>query len=228
MDIHHRIDQVAIQFFNGNNSMFAKSLKTSEANIRNYRTGKAAPKTDFIISLNNELGISFDWLLNAKGDMTPSREPLSNIETSNKIVLNDPPPNYKPPTGTILPLLSIDASAGPGAGDIVAMEYDNEHFVIPTFKGADYLTTVRGPSMFPTYSSGDIVACKRLQSDTFFQWNKVYVLDTEQGALIKRVAQGVNDEHLEIISDNSLYDPFQLHRSQIRAISIVIGVIRLE
>ena len=40
--------------------------------------------------------------------------------------------------------------------------------------------------MQPKYNSGDLVACRVVPLGTFFQWNKVYVLDTEQGALIKR------------------------------------------
>jgi phage repressor protein C with HTH and peptisase S24 domain len=82
--------------------------------------------------------------------------------------------------------------------------------------------------MYPKYSSGDIVACKSLSLDTFFQWNKVYVVDTEQGVLIKRVRKGVDDDHILMFSENEKYEPFPLHRSEIRALAIVIGVIRLE
>ena len=58
--------------------------------------------------------------------------------------------------------------------------------------------------------------------------NKVYVLDTEQGALIKRIDIGADDDHVMIVSDNEKYRPFPLHKSKINAISIVMGVIRLE
>ena len=97
------------------------------------------------------------------------------------------------------------------------------------FKGADFLIPVKGSSMYPKYSSGDIVACQRVSmSDLFFQWNKVYVIDTTQGALIKRIKPGSDKEHISIISDNPDYDPFELHLSAIHAVALVIGVIRLE
>jgi phage repressor protein C with HTH and peptisase S24 domain len=63
----------------------------------------------------------------------------------------------------------------------------------------------------------------------FFQWGKVYVLYTEQGLIIKRIMEGMNDEHVLVISENTEhYKEFQLHKSEIIDIAIVIGVIRLE
>ena len=127
-----------------------------------------------------------------------------------------------------IPLIPIDAVAGFGSGESSVFEYECERFVIPVFRDAEFLISVRGSSMQPKYNSGDIVACKRLPISTFFQWNKVYVLDTKQGALIKRIKQGSDNDHLLIISDNPTYPPFELHKSEIHALAIVIGVVRLE
>jgi phage repressor protein C with HTH and peptisase S24 domain len=82
--------------------------------------------------------------------------------------------------------------------------------------------------MHPKYSSGDIVACKGLPLDTFFQWNKVYVADTEQGVLIKRVMPGSDEDHITMVSENERYPSFEIHRSEVTSLAIVIGVIRLE
>ena len=83
--------------------------------------------------------------------------------------------------------------------------------------------------MIPTYLSGDIVACQRVpMSDIFFQWNKPYVLNTSQGALIKRIKPGSDDAHVLIVSDNKEYDPFELAREDIYGVALVIGLIRLE
>ena len=128
-----------------------------------------------------------------------------------------------------IPLIPLDAVAGFCNGDSTqVMEYECERLIIPTFRGAEFLIPVKGSSMYPKYSSGDIVACKKLPLDTFFQWNKVYVLDTEQGVLIKRVEQGGDNDHIILVSENDRYKPFEIHRNKIYALSIVIGVIRLE
>nr|DAF62154.1 MAG TPA: LexA-like protein [Myoviridae sp. ctt8G1] len=119
--------------------------------------------------------------------------------------------------------------AGALSGEQTVLEYECERYVVPAFKGADFLIPVKGSSMYPKYSSGDIVACRRVpMSSLFFQWNKEYVIDTDQGALIKRIKPGSDKEHVLIVSDNEKYDPFELPIASIYAVALVIGVIRLE
>jgi phage repressor protein C with HTH and peptisase S24 domain len=165
--------------------------------------------------------INAEWLLTGKGEIKKEKTYYIN-ESPN--ILNDSKQEYN---RTGIPLIPINAMAAFGNGDLSAFEYQCERFVVPTFKDAEFLIGVRGSSMYPKYSSGDIVACKKVPLDTFFQWNKVYVLDTEQGALIKRVKPGVDNEHILIVSDNKEYNPFELCICKIRSLAIVLGVIRL-
>lgn len=164
--------------------------------------------------------ISPVWLLTGKGPMT-----TSNIPQPSDVPLATP----SPMGDQGIPLLPVSAMAGALSGDVSVLEYECERYVVPAFQGADFLIPVKGSSMYPKYSSGDIVACKRVPtSDLFFQWNKVYVLDTDQGPLIKRIRRGSSDDTVLIVSDNTTYEPFELRRDQIRGIALVIGVIRLE
>jgi phage repressor protein C with HTH and peptisase S24 domain len=119
--------------------------------------------------------------------------------------------------------------AGFGSGEMQVLEYECQRYVVPMFDGADFLIIVKGSSMQPKYNSGDTVACKKIpRSDLFFQWNKVYVLDTIQGPLVKRIKRGSDAEHILIVSDNPAYEPFELSLNQIYGVAIVLGVIRLE
>jgi len=158
------------------------------------------------------------WLLTGKG------ERLLEIELDRVY------PNAHPkPDG--IPLIPLDAMAGFGNGSAQIMDYDTDRYVVPEFTelDVDFMIRVKGSSMFPKYNSGDLVACKKLSlSDVFFQWNKVYVLDTDQGAIVKRIKPGDDEEHITLKSENEDYDPFQIHRSRINAIALVVGVIRLE
>jgi len=191
------------------------------------------------IALKSELGgekiakiltvypqLSSDWLVIGKGDMLSS---YTEYKTQDRgtVGFEEPTRSYKSSSDSI-PLIPISAMAGAFTGEMQILEHECERFVIPTFKGADFLISVKGSSMNPKYNSGDIIACKRLPIDTFFQWHKVYVLDTDQGALVKRVKKGKTPDELIIESDNPNYEPFELHRSKIYHIALVIGVVRLE
>lgn len=212
-------------------SSFEKSINASNGSlasqIKNQKT-IGSDKLENILKIYPE--INPEWLLTGKGDMLKKSD--LKILTENdvsKINSNIPVAKSVENSTEGIPLIPIEAMAGYGAGEMQIMEFESERFVVPTFKGADFLIQVKGSSMYPKYNSGDIVACKKLQlNDLFFQWNKVYVLDTEQGALIKRIDIAPDDDHVMIVSDNEKYRPFPLHKSKINAISIVMGVIRLE
>jgi len=157
--------------------------------------------------------INIDYLF-GEGDMLRGDEKAVKLSESNM--------------GGI-PLIPVNAAAGFGKGEFQIMEYECDRYVVPMFKGAEFLIPVKGNSMMPKYNSGDVVACKNIPlQDIFFQWNKVYVLDTIQGALIKRIKQGSDDDHILIVSENPKYDPFELHKEKINGVALVIGVIRLE
>ena len=193
-----------------------------------------------------------EWLLTGNGEMikTKSKEnvPINlgdkigdklgdkpnvkkryAIESPEMPLVTEENAVYKSNTG--IPLIPIDAMAGFGTGAVQVMHYDTSKYIVPEFSelNVDFMIRVKGSSMVPKYNSGDLVACKKLViTDIFFQWNKVYVLDTEQGALIKRVKKGSRDNYILLISDNKNYDPFELHLSKIFAVALVVGVIRLE
>lgn len=168
--------------------------------------------------LLNYPAINPDWLLIGQGEMLKPKKRAIKLSRENPDYLKEG-----------IPLIPLDAMAGVGKGEISVMDLDCERYVVPAFNGADYLIPVKGSSMVPKYSSGDIVACKKIpMTDIFFQWNKVYVLDTAQGPIIKRVEKGKNENHLLLVSENEKYKPFELSLKQINAVAIVIGVIRLE
>ncbi len=182
---------------------------------RNADMGEGA----FLKIIDNCRDINPSWLLTGEGNMLRVESEEKNIPVAH--------PSDLPMEG--IPLIPISAMAGAFTGEQSVLEYECERFVVPTFKGAEFLISVKGSSMYPKYNSGDIVACKRLpMGDIFFQWNKVYVLDTDQGPLIKRVKPGSDKEHVLIVSDNERYEPFELPLDRIYHVALVIGVIRLE
>lgn len=132
-----------------------------------------------------------------------------------------------------IPLIPIDAVAGlPSIMTDSVTQTDCDHYCVPDFtdKGVEYLIRVSGSSMYPKYANGDILGCVRVKDILFFQWGKVYVLDTSQGALVKRVFECKDDPTLiTLISDNKEHYPaFNIPKNDIRSLSLVAGVIRME
>lgn len=182
------------------------------------------------------------WLLTGEGEMLKScpNKPTSSSSIAKKSPKEKEADNHqvqsispirKLPQGSKngIPLIPVSAMAGAFTSDISVMEYECERYVVPSFEGADFLIPVKGDSMQPTYLSGDLVACQKMSlTDIFFQWNKTYVLDTDQGPLIKRVCRGSDNEHIRLVSDNDHYPPFELPLSHLHAIALVRGIIRLE
>lgn len=169
--------------------------------------------------------INSEWLLTGNGDM------LKETVIHNRI--NEPSTEYNVVSDKTIPLIPIEAMAGYGSEDRQVMEYEGvSGYRIPELegKGVKYLIRVSGSSMYPKYSNGDLLACKPLKDKAFFQWGKPYVLDTEQGAIVKRLFHCPDDDNcLECRSDNTAhYPPFRIPKDSIRAIAIVVGVIRLE
>ena len=162
-------------------------------------------------------GLSANWLLTGKGSMIKGNDAAlpKAIHTTNST--------------DGIPLIPFSAMAGALTDERTALEYECERYVVPAFKGADFLMPIKGTSMQPTYNSGDIVACQRVpMTSIFFQWNKPYVLDTAQGPLVKRVKPGSDQNHITLVSDNPDYEPYEFTREQFHGIALVRGLVRIE
>lgn len=181
------------------------------------------------IIVENYPQYSTGWLLTGKGSMLKPdsnsiQTKLDPEDTRGETAISVPEGCHEG-----IPLVPLSAMAGAFSDETSVMEYECERYVIPAFKGADFLIQIKGDSMQPTYYSGDLVACQRMPlNDIFFQWNKAYVLDTVQGPLIKRIMPGSDADHVLIVSDNSNYPPFELHKAQFNGVALVRGLVRLE
>lgn len=187
---------------------FAKRLGVSSRTVQNWEFGKKIPdsKREILAKIAGQ---------------SPSR--LKSVQyyggASDSVVS--------------LPLIPLDAVAGlPGDDNDGVFLNDCERYTIPEFsaKGAQYLIRVSGTSMLPKYNNGDILACRKIDEMTFFQWGKVYVMDTRQGALVKKVfPDNNNPDNILCVSENKEdFPPFTLPKAEIRSISIVVGVIGVE
>ena len=197
-----------------NDNQVTVQCSLSQGLLNQCRTGKSdlGPKTiDKILNIYQDL--SRVWLLTGEGPMLVGEHGTDAYGLEGGI-----------------PLLPVDAMAGALSGGYEAiMSYDCERFIVPAFKGADFLIRVQGDSMEPKYLPGDIVACKKvLLERLWFQWGKTYLIDTSQGALIKRIEPSCTEGCVSINSENQKYKPFDLPVEEINGVALVIGTIRVE
>lgn len=222
MDIKERIKQFAdskgIPIYK-----FESTAGLSNGYVNGIRKGIGSEKLSDILRAFPEL--NRNWLLFGEGEMLRTGAPAEASVSEDT-----PPPQLIPaPPGKGLPLILLPAMAGflKGAADIDPNEI--EWYFVPAFRDCQFLIRVKGESMSPRYLSGDIVACREVQdTGTFFQWGKTYVLDTDQGVVIKRVRPSEKENHILCVSDNPEYDPFDVPIAGIYHLAIVRGLIREE
>lgn len=105
--------------------------------------------------------------------------------------------------------------------------YECERMTSP-IKGAEYAIKVCGDSMTPEYPSGCQVLIKKVNEKAFIEWGKVYVLDTENGAVVKRIRKTDREDVVECVSINSDYQPFTIETKYIRGWYRVLMVLSLK
>ena len=210
----------------GNKAQFAKLLGVSAQTISAWI---ARNTFDSELIYTKCRYVNASWLLTGEGTMLQGAEnkvaPTANrtIEIAHQV-----------PEGSNegIPLIPLDAIAGfPADGGSGVSMGNWERYVIPEFadKGANFLIRVSGDSMVPLYYSGDLLACHKITDIRFFQWGTIYVLETSQGILVKRVQESEkHDDCILCVSVNdSVHKPFLLPRDDIRSLSTIVGLVRL-
>lgn len=127
-------------------------------------------------------------------------------------------------------LLVIPTGARAGTlGDFAesVAAYDCERMVSPV-RGADYAMQITGDSMSPEYPSGSQIIIKKINEKAFIEWGKVYVLDTENGAIVKQIRRCPDPELVECVSLNPAYQPFTIPIKYIRGWYRVLMVLSLK
>ena len=109
-----------------------------------------------------------------------------------------------------IPIIPTGARAGTLADWSASVkEYDCERMVSP-IRGADYALQVTGDSMSPEFPSGSQIIVKKIDEAAFIAWGEVYLLDTVNGPVLKRVRKTEREDVVECVSINPAYQPFRV------------------
>jgi hypothetical protein len=214
-----------IQYKNLTTTAFCSSIGVSSAFVSSMSKSMQPDKVERIAEAYPELNVS--WLLTGSGVMLnhfPSVNPDGRPSQVRSRFLS-------PLDG--IPLVSdSDSTNGHFCKECTRGECLNcPRYLIPDFQrlGAQFLIRVSGNSMYPKYANGDVLACRLVPKVSFLQWGKPYVIDTDQGVLVKRFFETDNPERVICVSDNkSTYPPFAMNRSDISGLAVVVGMVRVE
>lgn len=196
---------------------FATIIGASKGFANNVGDSIRTEKLDKIKEHYPELNIT--WLLTGEGNMlndAGKQLPTTSHEPGRSDYMH------------IVPLLPVSAQGG-SFNDFVESikESDCEKIVSPV-KAADFAITVSGDSMMPRFPSGCKILIKKVNEKAFIEWGHVYVLDTCNGVVIKKIEPG-NDEHeLVCESFNPAYKPFKVNMDDIYGVYKVIMMMTLE
>lgn len=129
---------------------------------------------------------------------------------------------------TIVPLIPISAQGGTlNDFTMSVMEYDCEKVISP-IKGVDYAMTVSGDSMSPEYPSGCQILIKKINERAFIDWGKVFVLDTVNGTIIKKLMPTSDPDKVLCVSINPNYPSFEVCLEHVTGVYRVLMCMSLK
>lgn len=194
-------------------SEIAEKLGVSKAYVNALFTGKRAFGKKQAEAWVNLFGLSASWLLTGEGDMLTGEQ---TIQSSTESDIH------------LIPLLPVSAQGGSLNDFVVSIKESSCEKIISPIKGADYAMSVSGESMAPEYPSGSQILIKRIDEKAFIDWGRVYVLDTCNGTVIKRLFPSEGADKVLCKSINPEFPPFEVSLSDVYAVYRVLMCMALK
>lgn len=190
----------------GSAEKLAKLTGLSARGIGQYAAGTSDPTRSKMVTIADSAGVNVLWLATGQGPKMKGAEEKGQILKNVSIPEDDGSDDY-----VRVPRYDVTASAGNGAYQVSEQVVDYIQFKSDWIKnvlGASAqhlaLISVKGDSMAPTLSDGDIILVDT--TDRHFETNAIYVLQLEGSLLVKRIQRKI-DGTVVIKSDNLAYEP---------------------
>ena len=221
MDIKGRIKEFA-EFKKISIREFERRIGASNGYVNSLKEDMGGRKVEAALQAFPELNRI--WLLTGEGEMTADNGvPLSD-ERQDEDFGEEKFYTYK------LPIAAVGGSLdGWGATEPI-MPWQCDRVVSPV-KGVDLAVPVVGDSMAPDYPNGSMVYVKRINPASFIHWGQVFVLDTENGSILKEVQPCDEDDscvECRSLNPDKRYRPFKVPKTSIRGMYRVVASMSLR
>lgn len=181
--------------------------------------------------------IDTDWLMKGEGEMLkgetegipPVSPPVVTTHEDLELPTTDEFEYVNNDNGGKIPVVHELAFATIDPEDPGKIQADDVYY-IKEFRNADFLMRMQGDYMAPKYRSGDLLACRNVKEDCFYQWGRIYALLTcHQGLVIGRVYEHFqNTIFVTVKPINPDYPEWVVPIDEIARIALVIGSISLD
>lgn len=193
---------------------------SNESYFSQIINGKVQRPKDFGQKLKSLLPqLNERWLLNGEGNMINGES--QPTEDSHK---EDSIKKEKDNQIEYIRLLPLYAQGGSlNDFSVSVCDYDCEMIISPV-KGASFAMQVSGDSMSPEYPNGSRIIIKKIDESSFIEWGRVYVLDTNNGSVVKIIVPSDREDCIRCISINKdpIYAPFDVPKSSINGVYRVL------
>lgn len=221
--VKNRLEQF-IKAMNLSTRSFERSINASVGFVRNIRQSISPDKQSDILKVYPNLNMT--WLLLGEGCMLRDDSVVKN--TSYNLPEIPKETTKKDPQSKIVPLIPISAHGGSlNDFSISVMNYECEKVVSPMMD-VDFAISISGDSMSPEYPSGCQVLIKKINESAFIEWGKVYVLDTCNGTIIKKLMPSESPDKVLCVSINPAYPQFEVAFKYIQGIYRVMMVMAVK
>ena len=197
-------------------SEFARYLGVNSQNVRNWYA-RNNYNANLLIERCKEINPEF--IITGKGEMLKS----STATNMGSSMLRQAEPG--PYT---VPLIPISAQGGSFNDFVVSVKDSDCEKVISPVRQVDFALTVTGDSMAPEYPSGSQVLVRKVDEKAFIEWGRVYVLDTCNGTVIKKLNPGRDESEVLCSSINPDYQPFYVKLADVYGLYRVMMCMTLK
>lgn len=151
------------------------------------------------------------WLMTGEGDMLSSTSSAKPQQSKKAERVTDDEA-YK------VPLVPISALAGSLNDFSLSVKRDDCETVISPIKDIDMAIKISGDSMEPEYPADSQVFVKKINERAFLEWGRVYVLNTCNGIVIKRLMPTNDPNTVLCESINPKYPPFEVNLENVNGV----------
>lgn len=192
----------------------------SKGSIRKTKFNLSPDRLEVFLQTYPEL--SRVWLMSGEGEMflTIGNSPSTDLSPHQSDPPEEAPKDY-------IPLLPSVAHGGRLSDFSPSVSRHECEVVVSPVAHADFAMQVLGNSMEPEIPNGSRIFIKRIDEALFLEWGKVYVLDTPNGVIVKKVMPTDKEGIIECISHNAAYPPFKVDMSKVFGVYRVLAIVTL-